>query len=313
MEHVDIFTRKKSKLSYLIIAVLTFGQNAVLAEDEKSSAFSGGVSIGVEHNNRLSVQDIDTISTESDHAALIDVDLNYDLAIAKDTELALSYSLSQSLHDEFDEFDIRSHFLSADLKHEFELIDAGLAYRFIDTSLDNDSFMEIHQVSPYVSRFFGDKIFVRTDYTYTEKDFDDQNERDADSHSGAADVYYFIDKTNTYLIVGYKYKDEDANDSQFDYDSHNVKIKLVKKIQLGDYKTKLKAGWRFESRDYDSVTASIGEKRDDIRRQYKVEWEIPFTSQISGVLEYKHVINSSNLESVDYSQDVVSASLSYEF
>jgi hypothetical protein len=310
MKRLTIFYPSRLNL-FLITACFALCQNIAFAAED--SPFSGGVSVGIEHNNRLSVQDIDTISNKSDHATLIDLDLNYDVEITPQTELALSYSFSQSFHDEFEEFDLRSHFLSADLKHEFADFDAGLAYRFIDTALDNDSFLDLQQISPYISKFIGEKVFVRFDYTYTDKDFDEQNTRDADTHSGAADVYYFIDGTNTYLIVGYKYKDEDTKDAQFDYDSHTAKIKFVKKIALGDYLTKLKAGWRFESRDYSSVTGSIGEKRDDIRRQYNVEWEIPFTSQLSGVLEYTHSINSSNLPSVDYSQDLISASIAYEF
>ncbi len=316
MKHINSFSKRKNTLLCIVTTWACISQTYALAADSTkttASSFGGELSIGVKHDNRLSVTDIDTLSNEDDHSALIDFGLNYNVALTTDTELMLTYKLSQSLHNEFDEFDIQSHFLSADLKHDFGLVNAGVAYRFINTQLDNDALLDIQQVSPYVSKLFGKKIYVRAAYTYMNKDFDGRNDRDADSHAYNTDVYYFLDKTNTYVIVGYKFKDEDANDSQFDYDSHNFKVRFIKKIQLGSYKTKLKAGWRLESRDYSSVTNSIGKKRDDNRRQYKVEWEVSFSEKMSGTLEYKHSVFSSNLPVADYSHDVISASVAYKF
>lgn len=282
-------------------------------EERLDSPFSAHVSIGAEYDSNISVNEVDTNTGADDFAAVIDADLDFETEIASDTELSLGYSFSQSLHNEFTNFDVQSHFASAELTYDFGSIDIGAAYRFIYTRLGGDGFLVLQQVSPYFSKFFGKKLFLRADYTYTNKDFEDRTDRDADVHAGGADLYFFLNGVRTYFVAGYKYEDEDAVDPQFDFQSHNIKARFSQRIPIGKRDAKLKLGWRYETRDYSSITPSIGVIRDDDRHRFQAELEIPLTDRIYTLVEYEYADYSSNLPSADYTQNLVGARLGVRF
>ncbi len=306
------------KASLIYIALLSSVSAQALAESEGAkkradSPFSVELSVGAEYDDNISVNEIDSSTGADDFSAVIDADLEYETELGEDTELNLSYSFSQSLHDEFTTFDIQSHFASAGLSHDFGEFDLGAAYRFIYTRLGGAGFLQMQQFSPYASKFFGKKVFVRADYTYTDKDFENRVDRDSTIHAGGADVYFFVDGVNTYFVVGYKYEDEDATDPEFDFQSHNIKARISKRFPMGKRKAKLKLGWRYESRDYASITPSIGVIRDDSRHRFQAELEIPVTDHVYTAVEYEYSDFTSNLASADYTQNLAAARLGIRF
>ncbi len=310
---------KNQKKIILISAVLMSGVSAhALAQPAKTeerleSPFSVDVSAGVEYDSNISVNEIDSSTGADDFAAVLDADLEFETELGEDTEFGLGYSFSQSLHADFTNFDIQSHFASAELSHDFGEFDVGAAYRFIYTRLGGDGFLVMQQVSPYLTKFFGKKLFMRADYTYTDKDFENRIDRDAAVHAGGADIYYFLNGVNTYFVAGYKYEDEDAIDPQFDFQSHNVKARLSQRFPMGERDAKLKLGWRYESRDYSSITPSIGAIRDDSRHRFQAELEIPITDSVYTSLEYEYSDFTSNLPSADYTQNLAGARLGIRF
>lgn len=282
-------------------------------EERLDSPFSADISTGVEYDSNISVSQIDTNTGADDFAAVLDADFEFEKELGEDTEVSLGYSFSQSLHADFSNFDIQSHFGSAELSHDFGPVDVGAAYRLIYTRLGGSGFLTMQQFSPYVTKFFGKKLFVRTDYTYTDKNFENRIDRDATVHAGGADVYFFLDGVRTYFVTGYKYEDEDAVDPQFDFQSHNLKARFSHRIPMGDGYAKLKLGWRYEARDYSAITPSIGVLRDDNRHRLQAEIEIPVTDRIYSVLEYEYADFSSNLPSSDYTQSAAAARLGIRF
>jgi hypothetical protein len=154
---------------------------------------------------------------------------------------------------------------------------------------------------------------VRADYTFTDKNFHNRVDRDAEVHAGGADVYYFLNGVRTYFVVGYKYEDEDAVADQFDFKAHNIKVRFAQRFPLGSRDAKFKIGWRYENRDYSAVTPSIGAIRDDERNRFQAELETPFTDRIFGQLEYEYSDFSSNLPSANYKQHLASARLGVKF
>lgn len=275
--------------------------------------FGADISVGAEYDSNISVNEIDANTGADDFAAVIDADFEFESEIAADTDLSLGYSFSQSLHADFTAFDVQSHFASAELSHDFGALDIGAAYRFIYTRLGGNGFLAMQQFSPYLSRFFGKKFFVRADYTYTDKNFQNRTDRDATVHAGGADLYFFLNGVKSYFVTGYKFEDEDAVDPQFDYRSHNIKVRYAQRIPVGEREAKLKLGWRYETRDYASVTPSIGAVRDDDRHRFQAELEVPLTDRLYTLLEYEYANFTSNLASADYTQNLAGARFGVRF
>lgn len=283
------------------------------SEERLESPFSAEFSAGAEYDSNISVSQADINTGNDDFAAVFDADIGYERDLGEGTEFDLGYSFSQSLHADFTNFDLQSHFASVGLSHDFDAFTLGGDYRYVYTRLGGSGFLTLQQASPYITKFFGKKLFVRADYTYTDKNFKGGVDRDATVHAGGVDFYYFVNGVRTYFVLGYKYEDEDAVADQFDFKGHNVKVRFAQRIPVGKRDAKLKLGWRYEARDYSGVTPLILVEREDDRHRLQAELEVPFTDSIFGQLEYEYSDYSSNLPTADYTQSLASARLGVRF
>lgn len=291
---------------------------AVKAQNSESDAagnspFSADISIGAEYDSNVSVDQVDTTTGADDVATTVDLELDFETDISSNTELSVSYSFSQSTRDEFSEFDVRSHFIAGEVTHEMGKTDIGFAYRYVSSKLDGADFLKLRQVSPFISKLFARKIFLRADYTYSEKSFNGRAERDADTHAGNIDLYWFLNGARRYWVFGYKYEDENTVSAEFDFKAHKLKVRYVQRLRFGHFDTKLRLGWRYESRDYSSITPSIRLPRDDERHRLEAEIEVPLSARLYTVLHYEYADFESNLASANYKQDIVSLKIGAQF
>lgn len=284
-----------------------------LAAGSDGPRFDAEIAIGGEYDSNVSVDAVDTTTGSGDVAALLDVDLGFRTSVARETDWRVGYSFSQSLHQDFDDFDLQSHIVSSDLSHDFGAITVGGAYRYIDTRLGGDRFLEMNQLSPYFTAMLTKKVMLRGDYTYTDKEFVNRSDRDAKNRAGSLDLYYFINGSKTVLLAGYKYADENAQAAQFDYKAHNFRLRMTQKFALGSEDATLRLGWRYEKRDYSGITPSIAAKRDDRKHRLQAELEVPISKIFFVGAEYEYADYKSNLPSADYRQNVASLKVGARF
>ncbi len=297
------------------LLVVSLGTKAETEQDVDSegNGFSAVVSVGLEYDDNLSVIELDQFSSEDDMSLLVGLDARYNHALAADTNVEFGYAFSRSFHDDYNDFDIQSHQLSADINHQFGDTKGGLTYRFFDFELGNEELLDYQQLSPYVSRLFGSDIYTRAAYTYSRKDYDAQADsgRNAKTDAVDLDVYYFLNGSSLYLSGSYGYRDENATANQYDYNSNIFKVGVTKKLSVVDYETKMKLAYRYEDRDYSSVTPSIGDKRSDTRKRTRFSWEWELDEDMVTTFEYEYNDNKSNLSSADYDQNLVSLNFEY--
>ena len=117
----------------------------------------------------------------------------------------------------------------------------------------------------------------------------------------------------SYFNLGYRFRDEDARAAQFDYQSNSAKLRYVQRIDWLSRTTKLELSWRFEERNYDSVTPSIGEKRDEDRSRWRIDYEVPVVEKGTLQFYYGYSDYNSNLPSADYTQDLLGARFTYRW
>ena len=70
---------------------------------------------------------------------------------------------------------------------------------------------------------------------------------------------------------------------------------------------------RYETRDYQGTTPSIGTPRNDDRTQLEASLEVPLNEHVVARLDYKRADNRSNLPSVDFDENTLSASVAVTF
>ena len=280
---------------------------------EPSAEWSFEVSAGVEHDSNVSVNELDSTTGADDVALRLRAEVDFEAKIAPETEVKFGYTISDKRYDQFTNFDLQTHIFSGTLSHDFGPATAGVTARYIDASLGGDGFQSITQISPYVSGFGAKKVFLRGAYTHAQKEFDVQTARDADVQTFDADAYFFLDGSRRYIVVGLEHETSDANDAQFSYDAVGAQARLSQRFKFRNRTARAQTGVRFESRDFDGPTPSIGVPRQDDRTRINAEVELPITDSVFVAAEYEYGDFSSNLPSADYSQNVFTLRIGARF
>jgi len=296
-----------------LIAALT---PAALSQDkapELSTSYYAELGAGAEYDSNVTVDELDITSNESDYGLTLDASLGLKKPFTEATALSLSYDFSQTNYKEFSEVDRQTHLIGADLSTELGEVDTGLSTFYIHSRLDGNKFLELYRGSPYVSGFISKRWFTRGAYVYSDKTIENRPDRDATTQAGELDFYYFRRGLRSYFNFGYRYRDENAEADQFDYQSNSAKLRYVQRFEWLARTTKLELSWRFEDRDYSGITPSIGEKRDEDRNRWRIDYEIPTLEQGTLLFYYGYSDYNSNLPSADYTQSLLGARFTYRW
>lgn len=278
-----------------------------------ANPFSFEANVGRKYDDNVSVDELDSSTGLGDHANLYKAAAGFNYQLGESGKLSGRYSYSGTAYDTFDQFDIDTTLATLGYAHDFGGYKAGFSFRRADSELGGDDFLALDQFSVYFSTFLKKKLFFKTSYTLSDKDFDSRDDRDADKSALAADLYYFANGVKNYYLVGYKYTDEDANVAFYGYQSHKVKARYVVNFSLFERRLKWKIGLSHEQRDYADINPSIGEERSDDRTALQTSLEIPIGKDFFAMLELERANYDSNLESADYSQNEISFRLGYKY
>ena len=287
-------------------------ENQSFIENLRDGPFTVELSTGFEYDSNVSVIEVESQTAESDVAATIDLGVQYEQDVSDSTSFEIGYNFGQDLQADFTDFNTQTHRGSLGVSHDFGDVEGGASYQLIYSRLGGDGFLRLHRLSPYLATYVGDRqAYVRASYIYTDKNFIDRPGRDSDVHAGNAEVFYFINGLKTYAIAGYRYEIENAGDNDFDFNSHNVKLRLVQRIPFRGRNAKLRGGWRFEQRNYqfaasNPTSLTEGTFRDDTRHRFDASLELPINDIVYTELEYNHDRFDSNLPAADFTQNVVS-------
>jgi len=260
--------------------------------------------VGAEYNSNVAVADLDTNTGEGDWAATVNLLAEATLIPVNKLTLRGGYDFSQTLHNEFDAFDLTIHRGYAEFAYDFDAVTAGVLGNLAQASLDGDEYLTYSQVSPYLSKQFGETMFLRGAYAATKKEFDGRPTRDADQEAVSVDAYFFLDGVKRYVALGGKRMEEDANSDEFDWSGGSGKVRLVQRFDAMGREMTFRAGAEYEQRDYDNVTPAIGAPREDKRTMLDLSLEAPFGERFFAEASYKYGDYSSNLASADFDEHV---------
>ncbi len=307
--------RVRNPIVPTLAVVFAFHCAAVHAQSENESGrtFFAEVEAGAEYDSVVSLDELDLSNDVGDQALILEASLGLEQTLAPDTELDLRYSYSVLDYQDVSEVDQSSHILSGDLKTAVGDADVGLAGFYVNSDLNNDPFLELARVSPYVSGFFTKGWFARAAYVYTDKSNDVNPGRDATASIGEIDIYHFPAGQRWFFNVGYKYRDEDASAARFDYSGNTYKLRFVQRLTLWERDARFELGFRRLDRDYSSVTPSIGEERFDRRDRTQAQLELELSERLDLELYYNYSDWESNLPSVDFHQHVAGFRFRYRW
>jgi hypothetical protein len=280
--------------------------SAAAAPDDVADAVSFEVGVGLEHDSNVAVLELDSSTGAGDAAAVLELGVAYDRPADAKLDFGAGYNFSETMHEDFSAFDVRIHRGSARMSYDLGRLDLGSTLQHAVAELDGNEFLTLTQLSPYLSRLVGQRLFLRFAYADTDKDFAGNPGRDATTSSISSDAYVFVSGLNTYLVFGHRYDDEDAGNAEFDYTGQRLNLQLSQRFSLAARQITFRTYLRFENRDYRSVTPSIGAVRRDERRELEAVAEIPLGQRVVARVGLKRADNDSNLSAVDFGETVLS-------
>src|SRR5689334_18176061 len=156
--------------------------------------------VGAEYSSNVAVSDLDTNTGQGDWAGTINLLAEAQLIPVDKLTLRAGFDFTQTLHNEFDQFDLTIARPYAEIAYDFDLLTVGVLGNYAAASLDGDEYLTYTQISPYVSKQFGNAFFLRAAYARTQKEFQNQPQppnplldRDATQDSVQVDGYIFLD------------------------------------------------------------------------------------------------------------------------
>lgn len=264
---------------------------------------------GVRYDSNINVEQADIVTGEDDFAAVFEASAEYELK-GPAGSLEVGYDFGQRLYEEFDQFDLQTHAFSADAKTRLGKLRLGLGYGYHVIRLGDDPFLNLHIVTPSVAAFVAKGVYLRGYYTFYDKDFEVADGRDADSHSAGLSAFRFFMDSKAYVNVAARYDIEDTVDPVFDYDGFQAETTLQLPL---DNDGRVRFGYGYRERNYDNVTPSIGEKREERRSVLHSEIEVPLIGGLGLEAEYRYTDRNSNFPATDYNEHLVTAMLRYRF
>ncbi len=309
---------------YLMFGICAAQEDDSVAEPRREGIFErAGIdqlpfrfsySAGLEYDSNVSALDIDATTNEGDFAAQLEFGVEGEQDLGSRTTLTAGYNFSQDLQFDFTDFNTQIHRGSVQVEHDFGGLKGGAAYQFIYARLGGAGFLSQHRINPFISTYiFDKKALLRVGYLHAAKAFNGRPDRDSSVNAGTIDGYWFLNGSKTYVLAGYRFERENASSPEFDFNSHNLKARLNHRISVAGRRMTLKAGGRYEDRNYKSITPSIGAVRDDVRYSVETSAELALTKSFYIEAAFDYDIFNSNLPALDFRQRVASVRFGGEF
>lgn len=142
------------------------------------------------------------------------------------------YAYSSKTYQQYDDFDLAIHQLSADTNYNFTAFSASANYFYANANLGGDDFLNLSQTTLYISKLFNDRIYLRGASNFQNKEFNKLSSRNADNKGVYGDAFIFFNQGKTFVSVGVATENENAKAHEFDYKGKNIKTRVSNKFSL---------------------------------------------------------------------------------
>ena len=307
----------------LACACMLLGFSTVIAQEEEVQPAETSpeelplnfyVEVGGEYDNNIAVDASDNNSAQGDEALRFRARLGIDLYEEGRDRLTARYSFFQSLHEELTDFDLQIHSFSLRGRTRLGKANLGTTYRYDNISLGGDKFQDVHSIRPDIGVLVAKRTYLTAYYEYRNQQFNNPllQERDANRHTLSSRLFFLLGKKRN-ITAGYTIARHNANNNAFTYWGHRLDTSLKLPLGESNLASVFRLRYYYRIRNYDAITPSIGEIREDRRHTARAILEVPITESLQGELEYRFTDAQSNLATVDYTSHTVRVSLGWRF
>ena len=255
-------------------------------------------------NVTVSLQDLST--GEGDFAYIFEFSGEYKFLETEKLELQAGYDFYQSIYDTLSEFDLQSHIFSLGGSRKFEEFDVDVFTSYNRITLGGKDFMETYSAAPQIGFFPSERWFALIGYSYEDSRFFTDPARDGKSHSVGMDHFVFFMQGESYLLFSYRFEDKNTRGDEFTYDGHFATLGVKTPLPIWGQKGTFNLAYRYFYKDYKSITPSLGEERRDLRHTIQVGLSQPLNKWLQLNLNYEFIDSVSNLQSIDFTENIAS-------
>ena len=299
----------------------------VLARQEKSERpWKLSVEAGFEHSDNVTRIEADQVTNESDLSAILSAAASYRILDSSAWKAAIGYNFYQQLYDTVTTQDFQSHTGEMSLYKSYDMWEAGGEYSFNYNFLDESDFLQIQTVSARLHLFPQPWLFSQLSYSFQEKVFFQDKRRDGWAHLAGVNQFFFFDNFQGFVLVGLQYESENAHSGEFDFRGYtaNASLRIPLAMVLPELSARrvsaflppdlsVEAGVTYRGRDFIKETESIGRRRNDDSRIYKIALKGSLLPGLTATVLYKYTNSGSNLGSVDYTENTFMVLFAYRF
>lgn len=281
-----------------------------------SQAWNLELEAGIRYDSNVAIDETDLTTSIGDVAATLAVDAGYRLIDEENSRLEIGYDFSQSLYQDVSNLNYQTHNPELSAWTKLGGLKLGINYGYTNALLDGAFFLEQHSVSPSISGFLTDAMQVTFSFRYTDKNFNRlDNDRDSTVQQPNVELMYHFDKPNRgYVSLGGGYVSEDASDLEFDFSGPTGRATVQIPVELSGLDGRIKLSYLYQVRDYDHISSTpTGVLREDDRHTLRARGELDLTDQLTAIADFRFVDRNSNLAIADYSENIASGALSYDF
>lgn len=309
---------------------------SIVAARERERRFRANVQLGFLYDTNVAVKpgkSNDPTAEELRHGRrrsfgeLAGVRLEYSWLRQGPWEAAVGYSFFQTYYNELTSYNVQDHLGLASVFYRGALggmpYELGLQYWFEYMTLGGDEFLQRHTI-PLSATIVENGWNLTTLLARAEiKNFaeprglDDTEVRDGTDYTiGFVHVFRF--SNDRHLIrVGYQFNRDDTEGRNYSYLGHRYLAGAQYTLPWGS--TRLKYDFELHHRDYTHRNALLPEDRPGTRKQrddqqthvFRAEQPLPYALTLAA--EYQLIVNESNLAVFDYTRNVFSLILSWQY
>lgn len=304
------------KLSPTVILLWLISLPCLVLANQQESPHDWRIELetGIANDSIIVVDEIDNIATEGGDSAKLYTSVRYRYLASDELQYSAAYSFSTKNYRHSSELDTKLHILSGSFRNKWQRFSGGIRAHYIEAELGNKDFLQIEQISPYVSFFLNKYWYMDLSYRRASKEIFTDEDRSGSSDMLSADVYYFLQGTRHYWQIGSNYRQEEADNAQFTYNEQQIRLSYLYTFPVFGWDHELKLSYHYQRRDYDELMdPEIADFRLDKRNEWEVELTSNFTGRFTTTLLYSRSENDSNNPHQVYQQNALSLMFNYHF
>ena len=254
--------------------------------------------------------DGEDLSSESDSAISYLVNVEYQW----NDQFSTAFEFWDEQYQDLKKYDSQYQSLSLDWTETIGDFDVSVYGSHINIALDKTDLI-LDMVSPSLSYFFSNGIFLNLHHTLMEKSFINQNFDDlsAKNSTTGLSTYYFFSNATAFVSIYYTYSNENAEENNYDYRQKTTGITTQKSFSFLGKESKINLSYAFRKRDYSEVSSNNENYRAfEDRERIKIYFESRLSPKWALRLSYDLKDRDSNLADYTYKNNYYSFRLQYQ-